>query len=144
MYIRRRWSRTSVQWQIYIKCLPLGKVTGKCSSGHCPWNDIYICRFAHIVQDFVLGVKNIYIYRYIHINFFGRLLLRMCIDILQMWLLVSSIHFLVNHVVILLAINQSNNQTNYLSIYLSTCLSISLSMHLSIYQCIYLSIYLSI
>ena len=51
----------------------LGKVTGKCSSGHCPWNDIYICRFAHIVQDFVLGVKNIYIYKYIHINFFGRL-----------------------------------------------------------------------
>ena len=108
MYIRRRWSRTSVQWQIDIKSLPLGKVTGKCSSGHCPWNDIYICRFAHIVQDFVLGVKNIYTYKYIHINFFGRLLLRMCIDILQMWLLVSSIHFLVNHVVISQLVNLSN------------------------------------
>ena len=40
IYIRRRCSRTSVQCQIYIRSLPLGKSTGRCSSGLCPWNDI--------------------------------------------------------------------------------------------------------
>ena len=65
-------------------------------------------------------------------DFFGRPLVSLCIDILQMRLFVSSIHFLVNHVLIPLPINQSNYLSTYLSIYLS------------IYVCMYLSIYLSI
>jgi hypothetical protein len=81
-------------------------------------------------------------------DFFGRPLVTLCIDILQMCLFVSSIHFLVNHAFIPLSIYLSTylyvHEFVYLSIYLSIYLLFCMFMNLFVLICLYSYIYIYI